>query len=48
VVQLHHGSVDFTSDDGKGTTFYLRFPLSENIGGAEPPRVAAERPVGQA
>jgi PAS domain S-box-containing protein len=48
VVQLHHGSVEFNSITGEGTTFYLRFPLSENAGAAAPPRAALERPVGQA
>jgi len=41
VVQLHHGSVEFTSDDGHGTTFFLRLPLSESGAGGEQPRVAA-------
>ncbi|HEV2988559.1 MAG TPA: ATP-binding protein [Candidatus Angelobacter sp.] len=27
VVQLHHGSLEFDSIVGQGTTFYLRFPL---------------------
>ena len=26
VVQLHNGTIDFTSEPGKGTTFRLRFP----------------------
>jgi signal transduction histidine kinase len=26
VVQLHNGTIDFSSEPGKGTTFYLRFP----------------------
>ena len=25
-VQLHNGTIDFTSEDGRGTTFFLRFP----------------------
>ena len=29
VVQMHHGSVEFTSIIDHGTTFYLRFPLAE-------------------
>ena len=29
VVQLHNGTIDFTSEVGKGTTFRLRFPLLE-------------------
>jgi signal transduction histidine kinase len=48
VVQLHHGSVEFTSVAGQGTTFYLRFPLSESMSGGAPLRAALERPVGQA
>jgi hypothetical protein len=27
-VQLHNGTIDFTSEAGKGTTFRLRFPLA--------------------
>ena len=26
VVQLHNGTIDFTSEIGQGTTFRLRFP----------------------
>ena len=37
VVQLHHGSVEFTSVAGRGTTFYLRFPLVEGAENSEPP-----------
>lgn len=29
VVQLHNGTIDFSSDTGKGTTFRLRFPAIE-------------------
>lgn len=29
VVQLHNGTIDFTSEPGKGTTFRLRFPAIE-------------------
>jgi signal transduction histidine kinase len=29
VVQLHNGTIDFTSEPGKGTTFRLRFPAVE-------------------
>src|SRR5262249_48273248 len=47
VVQLHHGSLDFTSVTGEGTTFSLRIPLSENITG-EPPRVVSEDSVSKA
>jgi signal transduction histidine kinase len=43
VVQLHHGSVEFTSVAGEGTTFYLRFPLSESMSGGAPVRAAVER-----
>ncbi len=28
IVQLHNGTIDFTSEVGKGTTFHLRFPLA--------------------
>jgi signal transduction histidine kinase len=45
VVQLHHGSVEFTSVAGEGTTFYLRFPLSESMSGGAPVRAAIERSV---
>ena len=48
VVQLHHGSVEFTSIDGHGTTFYLRLPLSESGAGSEQPRVAAGDSVSKA
>jgi signal transduction histidine kinase len=29
IMQWHYGSVDFESQEGKGTTFRLRLPLSE-------------------
>jgi PAS domain S-box-containing protein len=29
VIQLHNGTIDFTSEPGKGTTFRLRFPALE-------------------
>ena len=29
VVQLHNGTIDFTSEPGMGTTFWLRFPALE-------------------
>ena len=29
VVQLHNGTIDFTSEPGRGTTFWLRFPVQE-------------------
>jgi PAS domain S-box-containing protein len=30
IMQWHYGSVDFESDEGKGTTFRLRLPLAED------------------
>ncbi|HEY6274110.1 MAG TPA: ATP-binding protein [Terriglobales bacterium] len=36
VVQLHHGSLEFTSVAGHGTTFYLRFPLADAASRNEP------------
>lgn len=36
VVQLHHGSLEFDSAPGSGTTFYLRFPLLETTTSTEP------------
>ena len=30
VVQLHNGTMDFTSEEGRGTTFRLTFPLQES------------------
>jgi PAS domain S-box-containing protein len=38
VVQLHNGTIDFTSEPGKGTTFRLRFPATypEPFRGAQP------------
>jgi signal transduction histidine kinase len=47
VVQLHHGSLEFTSIAGHGTTFYLRFPLAETTKG-EPARVQSEDSVSKA
>jgi signal transduction histidine kinase len=47
VVQLHHGSVDFTSIIDHGTTFYLRFPLAE-VANGEAPAVAKEDSVSKA
>ena len=35
VVQLHHGSVEFESDEGQGTTFILRFPMPEGAPSAD-------------
>jgi signal transduction histidine kinase len=34
VVQLHNGTIDFTSEPGKGTTFRLRFPRMVDYQGA--------------
>ena len=48
VVQLHHGTVEFSSVDGHGTTFFLRLPLSESGAGGEQPRVAAGDSVSKA
>ena len=36
VVQLHHGSLEFESVAGRGTSFYLRFPLTETTTGEQP------------
>src|SRR5579864_3375996 len=41
VVQLHHGSVEFTSVPGRGTTFYLRFPLVDSAPVSETPVAAS-------
>ncbi len=48
VVQLHQGSLDFTSADGQGTTFYLRFPVVESTTVEEQPRVRSEDSVSKA
>jgi PAS domain S-box-containing protein len=48
VVQLHHGSVEFTSIIDHGTTFYLRFPLAEIATNGEAPAVAKEDSVTKA
>lgn len=41
VVQLHHGNLEFTSVAGRGTTFYLRFPLIESAAVGETPVAAS-------
>lgn len=48
VVQLHHGSVEFTSILERGTTFYLRFPLAEAATNGEQAAVAPEGSVSKA
>ncbi len=48
VVQLHHGSVEFTSIIDHGTTFYLRFPLAEATANGDVPVVAKEDSVSKA
>ena len=40
VVQMHHGSVEFTSIIDHGTTFYLRFPLAEAAANGNVPVIA--------
>ena len=44
VVQLHNGSLEFDSVQGRGATFYLRFPMIEHVATGEP-RVASEDSV---
>lgn len=48
VVQLHHGSVEFTSIIDHGTTFFLRFPLTEIPANGSAPAVAKEDSVSKA
>jgi signal transduction histidine kinase len=48
VVQLHHGSLEFTSVAGQGTTFYLRFPLAETTTSTEQSVATAEDSVSKA
>src|ERR1051326_2686616 len=48
VVQLHHGSVEFSTTIDHGTTFYLRFPLVEIATNGEAPAVAKEDSVSKA
>jgi PAS domain S-box-containing protein len=48
VVQMHHGSVEFTSIIDHGTTFFLRFPLAEAAANGDAPVVAKEDSVSKA
>ena len=48
VVQLHHGSMEFTSIVNHGTTFNLRFPITEFAANGEAPAVAKEDSVSKA
>lgn len=48
VVQLHHGSVEFTSIIDHGTTFYLRFPLAEAAANGDMPVATKEDSVSKA
>jgi PAS domain S-box-containing protein len=48
VVQLHHGSVEFSTIIDHGTTFHLRFPLAEIGTNGEAPAVAKEDSVSKA
>jgi len=48
VVQLHHGSLEFTSIPERGTTFYLRFPLVETTTSADQARISSEDSVSKA
>ncbi len=48
VVQLHHGSVEFTSIIDHGTTFFLRFPLAEAAANGDALVVAKEDSVSKA
>ncbi len=48
VVQMHHGSVEFTSIIDHGTTFFLRFPLAEAGANGDAPVVAKEDSVSKA
>ena len=48
VVQLHHGSMEFTSIVDHGTTFYLRFPIAEIGTNGDAPAVAKEDSVSKA
>jgi PAS domain S-box-containing protein len=48
VVQMHHGSVEFTSIIDHGTTFFLRFPLAEAAANGDVPAVVKEDSVSKA
>lgn len=48
VVQLHHGSVEFTSIMEHGTTFCLRFPMVEIPANGEQPAIAPEGSISKA
>lgn len=48
VVQLHHGSMEFTSILDHGTTFYLRFPIIDSAAGSEAPIASKEDSVSTA
>jgi PAS domain S-box-containing protein len=48
VVQLHHGSVEFSTTIDHGTTFYLRFPLAEIATNGEAAAMAKEDSVSKA
>jgi PAS domain S-box-containing protein len=48
VVQLHHGSVEFTSIIDHGTTFFLRFPLAEAAANGDMQAVVKEDSVSKA
>jgi signal transduction histidine kinase len=45
IIQLHNGTVDFSSDPISGTTFRLRFPAAEDVLPSE--RVAADVTLGK-
>lgn len=36
IIQMHNGTVDFSSDPFSGTTFRLRFPAAEDVSSSEP------------
>ena len=45
VVQLHNGTIDFTSEPGRGTTFRMRFPAIYRESAREAPAAGEARPV---